>query len=118
MISANPSLKYSQIRKDLLRFVPCLAKNPHCKKSPTLKREIFIGFLVLRVQEGCRLSNPKCRKDLKITVLRRIRIASVTLFKRRKSDKLLCFPNLQKLILVDSTPFENHFKCFLGKLSF
>ena len=33
-------------------FLPCLVKNPLCKKSPTLKREIFIGFLVLSMQEG------------------------------------------------------------------
>ena len=45
-ISVIPSLKYSQIRKDLLRFVPWLTENLPRKKSATQKSKIFIGFSV------------------------------------------------------------------------
>ena len=59
--------------------MPCLAKNPFCKKSSTRKRDIFIGFLVLRPQECYRLSRAKLRKDLKRSVFGRIPITVVTL---------------------------------------
>jgi hypothetical protein len=46
-ISAIPSLKYSQIREDLLCFVPWYTKNLPRKKSATKKAKIFIGFSVV-----------------------------------------------------------------------
>ena len=46
-ISVIPSLKYSQIREDLLCFVPWYTENLPRKKSPTQKAKIFIGFSVV-----------------------------------------------------------------------
>ena len=46
-ISVIPSLKYSQIREDLLCFVPWYTENLPRKKSPTQKSKIFIGFSVV-----------------------------------------------------------------------
>ncbi len=46
-ISVIPSLKYSQIRKDLLCFVPWYTENLPRKKSTTQKTKIFIGFSVV-----------------------------------------------------------------------
>ena len=46
-ISVIPSLKYSQIREDLLCFVPWYTENLPRKKSVTQKAKIFIGFSVV-----------------------------------------------------------------------
>jgi hypothetical protein len=53
--------------------VSCLAKNPHCKKSTTLKRDIFIGFLDIedagrlppfKSEMPKRLKNSRLKADL------------------------------------------------------
>ena len=78
-ISVIPSLKYSQIREDLLRFCLVLPKISLVKNLRPKSRRFLLDFRWLSVQEGWRLSNSKRRKASKRTAFGRVRIYAVSL---------------------------------------